>query len=218
MVLLDPRKAFALVSGGMDSVVAFYAAHNLFNEVVGVTYDYGQLARRELEYARYHCANMRCEQLVVPFPAFSDVRSSLTQGGDHGDTDDPTLRGSTIPARNLGFVSVAVTLAADRGFGAVVAGAVRGDFHPDATPTFVERAQAAAVAALGKPFHICTPLADMRKQEVWKEADRMGVVEDVRLYTWSCYENEGPLHEWGYGCGECPSCVARAEGWREAFG
>ncbi|MGH7086824.1 MAG: 7-cyano-7-deazaguanine synthase, partial [Acetobacteraceae bacterium] len=39
----------------------------------------------------------------------------------------------------------------------------------------------------------------------------------VREETHSCYLGErGRLHDWGYGCGECPACRLRRRGW-EAF-
>jgi len=33
--------------------------------------------------------------------------------------------------------------------------------------------------------------------------------------THSCYRGDWTQrHDWGYGCGSCPACALRAEGWR----
>ena len=41
------------------------------------------------------------------------------------------------------------------------------------------------------------------------------LVELIREATHSCYLGErGKRHDWGHGCGDCPACHLRAEGWR----
>ena len=41
------------------------------------------------------------------------------------------------------------------------------------------------------------------------------LVDLIRADTHTCYKGErGALHDWGYGCGECPACALRARGYQ----
>ena len=40
------------------------------------------------------------------------------------------------------------------------------------------------------------------------------LVDLIRAETHTCYlGRRGELHHWGYGCGDCPACRLRAEGY-----
>ena len=42
------------------------------------------------------------------------------------------------------------------------------------------------------------------------------LVELLRRDTHSCYRGRrDALHDWGYGCGDCPACDLRRRGWRD---
>jgi 7-cyano-7-deazaguanine synthase len=42
------------------------------------------------------------------------------------------------------------------------------------------------------------------------------LIDLVVRETHSCYLGERKiLHPWGYGCGDCPACKLRENGWRE---
>jgi 7-cyano-7-deazaguanine synthase len=70
-----------------------------------------------------------------------------------------------------------------------------------------------------KNFVLDTPLMWLDKADTWRLAEQLGGTELVELIvgeTHTCYLGErGQRHEWGYGCGECPACRLRAEGWRK---
>ena len=47
------------------------------------------------------------------------------------------------------------------------------------------------------------------------ESQKDALVETIRVDTHSCYLGDRTkLHDFGYGCGTCPACVLRADGWR----
>ena len=47
-----------------------------------------------------------------------------------------------------------------------------------------------------------------------EELGGTALVELIREDTHTCYLGErGARHEWGYGCGTCPACKLRAQGW-----
>jgi 7-cyano-7-deazaguanine synthase len=67
-------------------------------------------------------------------------------------------------------------------------------------------------------FVLHTPLMWIDKAASWRLAEEVGgeaLVELIREETHSCYLGErGKRHDWGHGCGDCPACRLRAEGWR----
>jgi 7-cyano-7-deazaguanine synthase len=45
------------------------------------------------------------------------------------------------------------------------------------------------------------------------------LVDMLMEETHTCYRGErGLRHAWGYGCGTCPACMLRAEGFRKFVG
>jgi 7-cyano-7-deazaguanine synthase len=59
-------------------------------------------------------------------------------------------------------------------------------------------------------FEIHTPLMWIDKAETWKMADDLGVLNIVKEETLTCYN--GII---GNGCGECPACKLRKNGYLE---
>ena len=64
-----------------------------------------------------------------------------------------------------------------------------------------------------------TPLMWIDKAATWKLAQELGgqtLVDLIRADTHTCYLGErGALHDWGYGCGTCPACALRAQGYQQ---
>ena len=64
-----------------------------------------------------------------------------------------------------------------------------------------------------------TPLMWLDKAQSWDLAESLGgqsLVDLIRSDTHTCYLGErGQLHDWGYGCGTCPACALRANGYRQ---
>jgi 7-cyano-7-deazaguanine synthase len=86
--------------------------------------------------------------------------------------------------------------------------------YPDCRPEFIrafaEMANLGTKAgAGGARFHIHTPLAEMTKADIIRQALELGV--DLSL-THSCYD---PTAD-GRACGMCDSCQLRRKGFREA--
>jgi len=62
----------------------------------------------------------------------------------------------------------------------------------------------------------------LSKAGAWTLAKEIGgdpLVEIIREKSHTCYKGvHAELHEWGYGCGDCPACEIRAKGWTEYIG
>jgi 7-cyano-7-deazaguanine synthase len=121
-----------------------------------------------------------------------------------------------VPARNTIFLSLALGLAEASGASDIFIGVNALDYsgYPDCRPAFVEQFQRLANVATkagieGGQLKIHTPLLNMSKAEIAKEAQRLGI--DAGL-SHSCYD---PLED-GRHCGACDACRLRAKGFSDA--
>ncbi|MBF0494398.1 MAG: 7-cyano-7-deazaguanine synthase, partial [Candidatus Omnitrophica bacterium] len=120
-----------------------------------------------------------------------------------------------VPARNIIFLSFAVSFAEVIDAKAVFIGAHQLDFsnYPDCRSVFFDAFQTAVskgtkTGSLGKSVKIVTPIINMTKKEIVKAGAKLGVPFDL---TWSCYKNGKKP------CGTCESCMLRARGFKEAW-
>ena len=134
---------------------------------------------------------------------------------------DSGLPTTFVPARNLIFLCFAGALAYRRGASHLVAGMCETDYsgYPDCRDDTVKAMQVALGLGLDKRVAIHTPLMWLDKADTFAMAEEIGgypflelVIEDSH----SCYQGDRiHRHDWGYGCGECPACQLRAQGFRK---
>lgn len=211
-------KAVALLSGGLDSMVAAAIAREAGFSILALTVDYGQRHRIELEAAARIASGLGAERHVVlpldlrPFGGSALTADIAVPKGGLGSEIPVTY----VPARNTIFLSLALGWAEAAGASDIYIGINALDYsgYPDCRPDFVaafERLAALATRAgdEGERFRIATPLLRMTKADIVREADRLGL--DAGL-SWSCYDPApGGRH-----CGLCDSCRLRAKGFEEA--
>jgi 7-cyano-7-deazaguanine synthase len=147
--------------------------------------------------------------------AISDTALTRETAIEIADNGLPT---TFVPGRNLIFFAFAAALAYRRGARHLVAGMCETDYsgYPDCRDDTVKAMQVALTLGLDKRVTIHTPLMWIDKAETFALAEELGgrpfldlVVEE----THSCYLGDRTQrHEWGYGCGECPACQLRAQG------
>jgi 7-cyano-7-deazaguanine synthase len=211
-------KAVALLSGGLDSMVAAAIAREAGFSILALTVDYGQRHRIELEAAARIAAALGAERhVVLPLDLRAFGGSALTADiavpkGGPGNTIPVTY----VPARNTIFLSLALGWAEAAGASDLYIGVNALDYsgYPDCRPDFIaafERLASLATKAgdEGGRFRIAAPLLHMSKADIVREAGRLGL--DAGL-SWSCYD---PAPE-GRHCGLCDSCRLRARGFEEA--
>jgi len=223
--------ALVLFSGGQDSTACLAWALDRFDGVETVGFDYGQRHAVELEARR----NVR-GAIEAAFPAWAkklgpdhmlDIRSfgRLAESALTADRAiEMTARGlpsTFVPGRNLVFFTYAAALADRRGVDILVGGMGEADYsgYPDCRRETIDAMQSALRLGMERPFVIETPLMTLSKAKVWALAHALGGEALVALtvtQSHTCYRGErGVLHDWGYGCGECPACELRARGWAE---
>lgn len=224
------ERAMVLFSGGQDSATCLAWALDRFTTVETVGFDYGQRHRIELEARQRVFA-----ALGETFPAWAARR-----GSDHaidlavlGGLSETALTRETeialaanglpttfVPGRNLLFLTFAATVAYRRGIRHLVAGMCETDFsgYPDCRDDTVKALQVALNLGMDTRFVVHTPLMWLDKAATWRLADSLGgaalttvIVEE----THTCYRgNRTHRHAWGYGCGTCPACRLRADGYQ----
>jgi 7-cyano-7-deazaguanine synthase len=227
---IEQDGALVLFSGGQDSTTCLAWALDRFKRVETIGFDYGQRHRVELDVRPGILDVLRTE-----FPDWTrrlgpDHMLDLGVLGQLSDTaltrdveiamQDNGLPNTFVPGRNLIFLNFAAALAYRRGLRHLVVGVCETDFsgYPDCRDDTMKAMQLALNLGMERRFVVHTPLMWIDKAETWRMAESLGggaLVELIRDGTHSCYLGDrGQSHRWGHGCGECPACQLRAEGWR----
>jgi 7-cyano-7-deazaguanine synthase len=209
----------ALISGGLDSMVAGGLAREAGYRLFALTIDYNQRHRVELEAAGRVAKMLGAERhVVLPLDLSQFGGSSLTDTSIAVQKTgvEPGIPATYVPARNTIFLSVALGWAEAAGAHDLAIGINALDYsgYPDCRPEFISAFEAMARQATkagveGQGFTVHAPLAEMSKADIAREAARLGL--DVGQ-TWSCYD---PLPN-GRPCERCDSCRLRAKGFSEA--
>jgi len=213
-----PGAAVVLLSGGLDSMVAAGIARAAGRPLFALTIDYNQRHSIELTAAtKIATALGAVRHVVLPLDLTRFGGSALTADIDVPKTGvGEGIPITYVPARNTIFLSVALGWAEAVGARDIFIGINALDYsgYPDCRPDFLNAFQAMANLATkagveGDSFTIHAPLLDMRKADIAREADRLGL--DAGM-SWSCYDPT-PL---GEHCGFCDSCCLRSRGFEDA--
>lgn len=226
---LDPQAALVLFSGGQDSATCLAWALDRFTHVETVGFDYRQRHRVELEIRQDFLSAIR--ENFVPWAQhlsedhIIDV-ASLAAIGQTAMTEDVAIEMGTnglpttfVPGRNLLFLTYAAALAYRRGIRHIVTGVCETDYsgYPDCRDDTIKALQVAINLGMDSRFVLHTPLMWRDKAATWALADQMGgrpLVDLILTKTHTCYVGDHThLHPWGFGCGTCPACNLRANGW-----
>jgi 7-cyano-7-deazaguanine synthase len=204
-------RSLVLLSGGMDSVTALYAARRDHEVVGAISFDYGSKHNAvELRHAAWHCAQMRLRYDVVALPFVNELFTSdlLQSGGDipDGHYEEESMKRTVVPFRNGIMLAIACGVAESREAEALIIAAHSGDhaIYPDCREPFMQGMATAMREGTYPRIELLRPFIDMTKAQIAKLGHELGI--DFGQ-TWSCYKG-GELH-----CGSCGTCVER----REAF-
>ncbi|MEI6616334.1 MAG: 7-cyano-7-deazaguanine synthase QueC [Cyanobium sp. ELA507] len=206
-----PPIAVALLSGGLDSATAAALAQEAGHRVIGLSFDYGQRHRRELEAAEQVATALGLAEhhtIAVNLAAWGG--SSLTDGRIAVPTAGVVagaIPSTYVPGRNTVFIAIGLSLAEARGAERLVLGVNAVDYsgYPDCRPDYLAAYQKLADLASksGREGHgarLWAPLVEWSKTRIVHEALRLGV---PIASTWSCYSGGASP------CGLCDSCRIR---------
>ncbi|MFC1698764.1 7-cyano-7-deazaguanine synthase QueC [Candidatus Omnitrophota bacterium] len=204
-----PKRAIVLLSGGIDSATCLYLAKKQGARPFGLIFDYGQRHRREIISAKRIAqrAGARFKLCKISFPWKG---SSLLDKGLEIPKQSRGIPSTYVPARNIIFLSFALSYAEASGAKKVFIGANARDFsgYPDCRPNFYRAFAAVAKTGLRrKDVRIATPLLHKSKAQIIKLGKSLGVPYEL---SWSCYRGAARP------CGCCDSCRFRARGFQQA--
>ena len=221
--------ALVLFSGGQDSTTCLAWALERYAHVETVGFDYGQRHRIELD-----CRPDILAALKRDFPSWSarlgdDHMLDLSILGQLSETAltqekeiafaASGLPNTFVPGRNLLFFTFAAAIAYRRGIKHLVGGMCETDYsgYPDCRDDTLKALQVALNLGMEQRFVVDTPLMWIDKAQTFALADEIGGEKLMRIvleHTHSCYMGDrAHRHDWGFGCGTCPACELRSQGW-----
>jgi 7-cyano-7-deazaguanine synthase len=222
--------ALVLFSGGQDSTTCLAWALANFEHVETIGFAYGQRHHVELE----------CRAAIRRGLTSLSSDWSKRLGDDHlldlsvlGQVSDTALTSMAeiafradglpttfVPGRNILFFTFAAALAYRRSLRHLVGGMCETDFsgYPDCRDDTIKALQVALNLGMNDRLVLHTPLMWIDKAETWAMAEALGgdnLVTLIQAETHTCYVGDRDnRHDWGFGCGECPACDLRKNGWR----
>ena len=223
--------ALVLFSGGQDSTTCLAWALARFERVETIAFDYGQRHAVELQCRLDVLARIR-EQFpawgsklgqdhLLPIPVLGAISETSLTRDKAIEMEASGLPNTFVPGRNLLFLTLAAALAYRRDLRHLVTGVCETDYsgYPDCRDATMAAMQQALNLGIEADFQIDTPLMWLNKAQTWNLAQDLGgqaLVELIERETHSCYlGNHSQWQSWGYGCGTCPACVLRAQGWQQ---
>lgn len=211
-------KTVLVYSGGMDSTTLLYKLLADGDQVLCLSFDYGQRHKKELKAARKICDLLKktgkkfhgkfIGHKIVDITAVKNLiaGSALTSriAVPEGHYKSKTMRATVVPNRNMIFLSLAIAAAVSGKFDRVAIAVHAGDhaIYPDCRPEFIKKMRAAAKIANYEKIDIYAPFLNITKHEIAKIGAKLGVPFNL---TWTCYKGlKNP-------CEKCGACRERKE-------
>lgn len=221
--------AIVLFSGGQDSTTCLAWALERFERVETIAFDYRQRHGIELECRKTVLAEFRHrfphwtarlgEHHLVELAVLAEISETALTGEGEIRLGEKGLPTTFVPGRNILFLTMAAAVAYRRGIRHLVAGVCETDYsgYPDCRDDSIKATQLALNLGMDARFVIHTPLMWLNKADTWRLAESLGgaaLIDVIREHTHTCYLGErSRRHDWGYGCGACPACRLRAQGY-----
>ncbi len=195
-------KSVVLLSGGLDSTVLLAHLLDKGDEVIAVSFDYGQTHRaKELAAAKTIAAHYGVVHRVVGMSSVvlpSALTGTVEIPDAHAERPDATV----VPARNIIFISIGAAIAESEGASTVVFGANRNDRagYPDCRPDFVKAMNEAVYHGTKSAVRVMAPFSLLTKKEIANYAKNLGAPIEL---SWSCYRGGDQP------CNRCGACEER---------
>lgn len=212
--------ALIVFSGGQDSTTCLGWAKSRFESIDTITFDYGQKHRVEIYQAIKIAKALEVNNMVLSIDAFSQLSDSALIDGSldisSAHRTKPNLPASFVPNRNAIFFTLAHAYAQKQGIENIIVGINQTDYsgYPDCRQNFIEALELALNLGSDSNIKFHCPLLHLTKAETFKLSKEVGVLDLVLNESHTCYNGDHyTKNEWGYGCGKCPACILRENGW-----
>ena len=212
---MKKENVVVVFSGGQDSTTCLFWAKEKFNEVIAVSFDYGQKHVKELECAKTLCKEYGVEHHIMDLKLLNQLApNSLTRVDIDVDKvkEDDGVPNSCVDGRNMLFMTFVSVFAKQRDIKHIVTGVSQSDFsgYPDCRDVFIKSLNVTLNLSMDYDFVLHTPLMWIDKADTWKLSHDLGVLKVVKEETLTCYN--GII---GDGCKDCPACQLRNAGYKE---
>lgn len=215
-------KGLALLSSGMDCIVALTLAKKGIIVPLALTFDYGQkAAEKEIAMARKVCEHFGIEHRTIKLGWLKEItKTALVEENveiplpDNDDLDNyqaslEAAKAVWVPNRNGVMINIAAAFAEARGYDVIITGFNKEEAatFPDNSKAFVEIMDICLEYSTGNGVKVSAPLLDMEKEKI----AQVGIEINAPLHlSWSCYlAGEKP-------CGRCESCKRRQRAFDKA--
>jgi len=221
--------AMVLFSGGQDSATCLAWALDRFDHVETIAFDYGQTHAVELEVRMAFIAALKerfpdwgaklGEDHFIDLSLLGAISDTALTRDKEIEMTEVGLPNTFVPGRNLLFLTTAAAVGYRRDTKHIIAGMCETDYsgYPDCRDDTIKALQVALTLGMDKRYVLHTPLMWLDKAATWEMAEGLGgaaLVELIRRESHTCYRGDRTvLHEWGYGCDDCPACDLRKSGW-----
>lgn len=223
--------ALVLFSGGQDSATCLAWALENYDFVETIGFDYGQRHKIELVQRQIVLDELKAkfpnwakklgEDFVLDLGVLGQISDcSLTKDAEFKYSQSG-LPNTFVPARNLLFFNLAGAIGYRRNIPNLIGGMCETDYsgYPDCRRDTLDALEKSLSLGMDFEFKIITPLMYIDKAATWEMAQTIGgqnLIEIMKEHTHTCYIGDrATRHEWGYGCGACPACELRANGYKQ---
>ena len=222
-----PKKLVVLLSGGLDSTILLWAACQVKGKdnVIAVTFDYGQRQRVEVDCARKVARELGVRHRVVNLDFFKQMGEGFSANiGDSvpmptvedvlGDPQPLTY----VPNRNMILLSITASIAEIEGCSSLVSGFHRQDQQGfwDTTPLFVHAMNAVLELNRENRLYVQAPFLDLSKTDELVLFRNMDGDLGLLQLTVSCYAPTVKGDEI-VPCLSCPTCGERRAAFNNAY-
>lgn len=221
--LPEAEKVLVVLSGGLDSGILTMLLNKKYGSenVVALSYHYGQKQSVELEKARALCKELGIAHKVLNLSILGDIAKPISANIGGSSVEMPTIKDvlgdpqppTYVPFRNLILLSLTMAQAEASRASIVFTGLQVHDEYGywDTTQKFVDGVNAIAEQNRTHKVKIMAPFSHLSKYEellLCKEMDHT----DLLINTLTCYDPNIK----GESCGKCPSCAERIQNFAKA--
>jgi len=218
MTVSRRKKNIVLLSGGLDSTVAFKKVRDTADVILALTFDYGQrAAKKEIEAAAAISARYAVAHRVVTLPWLKEITTTalVSRGSalprleraelDEKDVSMASAEKVWVPNRNGVFINIAAAFCEALRADHVVAGfnAEEAATFPDNSEAFVEAINGSLAYSTLTGTSVIAPMSGLNKREIIRLALKIDTPLDL---VWSCYDGGNRM------CGQCESCLRLKRG------
>lgn len=223
------KRSLVVLSGGQDSTTCLFLAARDSEEVLAVTFAYGQRHSIEVNAALsvYRIASILAadqaafltHEVVELGPILRGTSPLVSAAPVEEYADAGSLPGGIektfVPMRNALFTVLAYNRAVVDGCDAVYLGVSQEDYggYPDCRASFIGAMAHACEEAIGESAfapRLVTPLLYLTKAQTVTLSSSLPGCRSALAYSHTCYQGVYPP------CGRCHACLLRAKGFAEA--